>query len=232
MHFFTEPVDEFPDASEADEDGLVAFGGDLSPETLIKAYRKGIFPWFNEEDPIMWWSPDPRMVLFLEELYISKSLRKVLRDNVFTIKMDTAFQEVIRGCANTRRIDQDGTWITPDMIEAYTVMHRLGYAHSVEAYANDELVGGLYGLAIGKVFFGESMFQKQTNASKVAFVHLVRFLQAHDFKLIDAQQDTMHLRSLGASLLSREAFLQQIENAISFPSLMGNWNEIYVNYSK
>ena len=232
MNILIEPSDEFPHASQANEDGLVAFGGDLSPETLLKAYRKGIFPWFNEVDPIMWWSPDPRMVLLLDQLYISKSLRKLIRDKIFTIKMDTAFEKVIHGCAETERLDQDGTWITSDMIEAYTLMHHLGYAHSVEAYAEGELVGGLYGLAIGKVFFGESMFQRQSNASKVAFVHLVRFLQAHDFKLIDAQQDTDHLRTLGASLLSREAFLQNIETVVHLPSLIGNWNELYANYSK
>lgn len=232
MVFLLEPSDDFPNPSDAaNDEGLVAVGSDLSPENLLKAYRNGIFPWFNEGQPYLWWSPNPRMVLFLDHLYVSKSLRKTIRDKVFTIKMDTAFDDVIHSCAKTERFEQEGSWITKDIIDAYKQMHSLGYAHSVEAYSEGELVGGLYGLAIGKVFFGESMFHKAANASKVAFVHLVNFLQEHHFELVDAQQDTSHLRSLGASLLSREDFIEKIQTYTNYPSIQGKWTNLFLNHS-
>lgn len=218
-------TNDFPPASQASEEGLLAFGGDLKPERLLRAYREGIFPWFEEGQPYLWWSPDPRLVLFPNNLRISKSMRKVIRDQKFDIKFDHDFKKVIQNCAVTGRKEQDGTWITNEMIEAYTSLHALGYAHSVEAYEGAELVGGLYGIAIGKVFFGESMFHHRSNASKVAFIELCRFLLENDFQLIDAQQDTSHLRSFGALTIRREMFLDYLEKWVNLPSLTGKWSK-------
>lgn len=218
-------TNNFPPASQASEEGLLAFGGDLKPERLLRAYREGIFPWFEEGQPYLWWSPDPRLVLFPDNVRISKSMRKVIRDQKFDIKFDHDFKKVIQNCAVTGRKEQDGTWITNEMIEAYTSLHALGYAHSVEAYEGAKLVGGLYGIAIGKVFFGESMFHHRSNASKVAFIELCRFLLENDFQLIDAQQDTSHLRSFGAQTIRREMFLDYLEKWVNLPSLTGKWSK-------
>ena len=215
---------DFPSAAKANKDGLLAIGGDLHPERILTAYRKGIFPWFEEGQPFLWWSPNPRMVLIPDNVLISKSMRKILRDNVFKIRFDTSFTKVMEACAKTDRIGQDGTWITSDMIQAYSALHEMGYAHSVEAYNNkNELVGGLYGLAIGKIFFGESMFHLESNASKAGFINLTYFLQKEGFQLIDAQQDTDHLRSLGAELIPRSKFLRMVEEYVNLAFTVGKW---------
>ncbi|MFE8071628.1 leucyl/phenylalanyl-tRNA--protein transferase [Marinobacteraceae bacterium S3BR75-40.1] len=204
----------FPDPRTAldDPDGLLAIGGDLSVDRLTLAYRNGIFPWFSEDQPILWWSPDPRCVLFPEELHISRSLRKTLNKERFTVTINKAFTEVIDGCATSR---EEGTWITPDMRLAYLRLHALGMAHSFETWNDEgELVGGLYGVAMGRCFFGESMFTRETDASKVAFVHAVRQLQAWEYALLDCQVENPHLRSLGATLISRERFLTILKQNI------------------
>ncbi|MCK5698037.1 MAG: leucyl/phenylalanyl-tRNA--protein transferase, partial [Gammaproteobacteria bacterium] len=183
---------QFPHPSKAlsDPDGLLAIGGDLSPKRIIKAYQEGIFPWYNPEQPILWWSPNPRFVLFPEKLHISKSLKKLIKQQRFTTTIDQAFDQVIQACADTPRIDQDGTWITDDMQQAYLQLHQQGIAHSSECWLDGQLVGGLYGIALGKVFFGESMFAHQSNASKVAFVYLLDELKKSNYALIDCQVTT------------------------------------------
>lgn len=203
----TDPADPFPDPANAehDPDGLLAVGGDLTPTRLLNAYRRGIFPWFGERDPILWWSPDPRMVLFPDRLKISRSLAKTLRREKFRISFDQAFPQVIRACAAPRK-GEPGTWLCDEMIHAYEQLHQLGVAHSVEAWQEDELVGGLYGIALGRIFFGESMFSRVSNASKVAFVSLVKKLQQAGCELIDCQVHTRHLESLGAELIPRREF--------------------------
>ena len=197
----------FPDANQANEDGLLAVGGDLSVERLVLAYENGIFPWFNEGEQILWWSPDPRFVLFPKELKVSKTLKKEIRKKNFKITFNTAFEEVIDYCANVKRKDQQGTWITNEMRSAYVKLHKQGHAISVEAWQGDNLVGGLYGLSLGKMYFGESMFSIMSNASKVAFVSLVKKLKEEKYTLIDCQVYTEHLESFGARMLKREQFL-------------------------
>lgn len=202
----------FPDVEAAlrEPDGLLAVGGDLKPERLLYAYRNGIFPWFGPDQPILWWAPDPRLVLFPEQLRISRSLSRTLRKQLFTITFDTAFAQVVRECAAPRP-GQAGTWITPEMQAAYRHMHELGHAHSVECWQQGELVGGLYGIAIGHVFFGESMFTRVTDASKVGFVALVQKLQASGYRLIDCQVHTAHLESLGAAMIPRREFTRLLK---------------------
>ena len=197
----------FPPVEEALEDGLLAIGGDLGTERLLLAYRSGIFPWFSEDEPPMWWSPDPRFVLFPEELKISKSMRQVLRSGTFEFRVNTAFREVIRHCRTTPRPGQGGTWIGDDIAAAYTQLHDLGYAHSAEAWHNGTLVGGLYGVWLGGVFFGESMFSHRTNASKYAFIRWVEWLKERQVQLIDCQVYTPHLESLGATMITRQDFI-------------------------
>ena len=204
----------FPDPYNAPGDYPLAIGGDLSPERLIFAYSLGIFPWYSEGEPILWWSPDPRMVLFPDELKISRSLKKVLKNKGFEVKFNTAFEEVIKNCATVKRKGQDGTWLTPEMIEAYIRLHKLGFAHSVETYLDGKLVGGLYGVAIGGAFFGESMFHKVSDASKVAFVHLVNRLKEKGFDIIDCQQSTPHMARFGAREIPRKEFLDIISKSI------------------
>jgi leucyl/phenylalanyl-tRNA--protein transferase len=187
--------------------GLLAAGGDLSPQRLLAAYRLGIFPWYNEAEPILWWSPDPRMVLFPTQIKLSRSLRKALRRGHFEVRLDTAFAQVVRACAEPRA-GQDGTWITREMREAYERLHELGYAHSVESWQEGRLVGGLYGVAIGRAFYGESMFTRVTDASKVALAHLCRYLEHNGFAVIDCQMVTRHLASLGARPIARSRFVQ------------------------
>ncbi|VAW75709.1 Leucyl/phenylalanyl-tRNA--protein transferase [hydrothermal vent metagenome] len=194
-----------PELASSEPNGLLATGGDLSPERLVSAYSKGIFPWYSEGEPILWWSPDPRSVLLPAQLKLSRSLRKVLRKNKFRVTMDTDFNAVMRACAAPRR-DEPGTWISPDMMSAYEQLFEMGIAHSVECYENTTLVGGLYGVAIDKVFFGESMFSRRSDASKVAFAWLVRQLQAWKYQLIDCQIQSDHLDSLGAHCIPREQF--------------------------
>ncbi len=207
-----DPVIDFPDVGLAlrEPDGLLAIGGDLSLERLTLAYSRGIFPWFGPDQPILWWAPDPRLVLEPAGLKISHSLKKILRQDKFEITMDKAFNDVIEACAR-RRPDQAGTWITDEMLKAYRDMHAAGHAHSVECWHEDELAGGLYGVALGRVFFGESMFTRATDASKVAFVALTRQLQRWGFPLIDCQVQTNHLESLGASMMPRQQFSQILQ---------------------
>ncbi|WP_456417772.1 leucyl/phenylalanyl-tRNA--protein transferase [Thiolapillus sp.] len=211
----TRPGEPFPDPSlaETDPDGLLAVGGDLSTERIVQAYRQGIFPWYGESQPVLWWSPDPRMVLFPHELHISRSLAREMRKKRFQITFDRAFDQVIQACARPRGRD-DGTWLVPDMVAAYQCLHRQGIAHSVEAWREGELVGGLYGNALGGVFFGESMFARLPNASKVAFVCLIRSLAGAGFRLIDCQVYTPHLQSLGARLVPRDEFLSLLDDAV------------------
>jgi leucyl/phenylalanyl-tRNA--protein transferase len=204
----------FPPPHLATEEGLLAVGGDLSPERLILAYKNGIFPWYNHGEPILWWSPDPRLVLFPGELHISRSLRRLLRKSMFQVTFNTRFREVIAACANAKRRAGEGTWITPEMESAYVRLNDMGYAHSVESWQDGHLVGGLYGVALGRCFFGESMFTKTSNASKVAFVTLVKRLEALDFKLIDCQVNTPHLVSLGAREIPRKEFIKRIQEGL------------------
>jgi len=201
-------------AALAEPNGLLAAGGDLSPDRLLAAYRHGIFPWYSEGQPILWWSPNPRMVLYTGELRVSRSLAKRVRSGIFELRIDTAFHQVIQACSQTPREGQRGTWITPEIVAAYVELHRRGYAHSVESWRDDRLVGGLYGLALGRVFFGESMFAHETDASKVALVHLVAKLQHLGVPLIDCQQETAHLAALGARPIARERFATHLAELI------------------
>lgn len=218
------PDAPFPPAELAlrEPNGLLAVGGDLSPQRLLRAYRQGIFPWYNAGQPILWWSPDPRLVLFPADLKISRSLRKALRRGAFRITLDTAFQAVIVACAEPRT-DGQGTWITREIAAAYARLHELGHAHSVEVWQEGRLVGGLYGVALGKVFFGESMFTRVSDASKVGFVHLVRQLERWGYGLIDCQVYTGHLASLGATLISRAAFNAWLDRLADAAGHGGNW---------
>lgn len=201
---------EFPSVTLADEDGFLAIGGDLSPERLILAYQNGIFPWYNENDPILWWSPPLRMVLFPDELYVSKSMKKLFREEAFSVTYNTCFEQVIRNCAVTERVGQEGTWINNDIIEAYCLLHKQGKAHSVEVWHEGALVGGFYGIRMGKVFCGESMFSHKSNASKYGFIHFVK--NTTDIELIDCQVYSSHLESLGAREIPREEFLKILKN--------------------
>ncbi len=214
----------FPPASFADENGLLAVGGDLSRERLLLAYKSGIFPWFSEDEPLLWWSPDPRLVVYPDEIRISKSLRKLLRKDKFKITVDKSFKEVISLCSSIREENGEGTWIVSEMIDSYTDLHNEGFAHSIETWYNDELVGGLYGISLGKCFFGESMFSKVSNASKVAFVALSLYLKELNFDLIDCQVTTDHLLTLGAVEIPRESFLSIIEKSLQLPTYKGKWN--------
>lgn len=206
------PPEDFPPAELAmhDPDGLLAAGGDLSPERLLYAYERGIFPWFSEGQPILWWSPDPRAVLFPNEFHVSRSLRKSIRKQGFTFTLDEDFRGVIKACSEVPRPGQDGTWITAEMREAYLELHRQGHAHSVEAWRDGQLVGGLYGIAMGRMFFGESMFSRCSDASKAAFLFLVKQLQAWNFTLIDCQLENPHLARLGSRTIPRAEFLDRL----------------------
>lgn len=203
------------DYALAEPNGLLAIGGDLDSERLLDAYRQGIFPWYSHDEPVMWWSPDPRMVLFPNSLKVARSLKKVIKQNLFDIRINTAFSQVITACAKTQRPDQDGTWIMPEMMAAYTTLHELGYAHSVEAWQDDTLVGGCYGVKIGHMFYGESMFHTVSNASKVAFVHLVEWLNSQQVGMIDCQMHTPLLASFGATEIPRDDFLQKLKQLIA-----------------
>ena len=200
-----------PDQALSEPDGLLAVGGDLSPQRIINAYMNGIFPWYCDDQPVLWWSPNPRTVLFPDKLHVSRSLQKVIRKGVYRTTLDQAFEQVIENCAHTPRKKQDGTWITDDMAQAYIRLHQLGLAHSAECWLEDKLVGGLYGIALGRVFFGESMFSHRSNASKVAFVHLLDELKKADYALIDCQVTTKHLLSLGAEEIPRNQFLNLVK---------------------
>ena len=215
----------FPPVTKAlrSPNGLLCAGGDLEPGRLVDAYRHGIFPWFSEGDPILWWSPDPRMVLYPAELRISRSLKKTLARGTYETRVDTAFRAVIEACSAPRD-GHAGTWIVPEMIEAYTRLHELGHAHSVESWQDGELMGGLYGVALGKVFFGESMFARAPDASKVALAGLVERLRGGGYRVIDCQQATAHLASLGAREIPRRAFAQLLQESIQYPPRGERWS--------
>jgi leucyl/phenylalanyl-tRNA--protein transferase len=204
----------FPNPHFASDEGLLAYGGDLTPSRIMTAYSKGIFPWYNEDDPILWWSPNPRLVLELNEFKVSKSLQKIINKEIFEIKFDENFKQTMIKCKNINRENQDKTWIQDEVIEAYTSIHNMGFAHSFEAYYNGELVGGGYGINIGNVFCGESMFAKKSNASKVALYFLVQRLKEKGFRLIDCQIPSPHLQSLGAKVMPRNEFLELIKNSV------------------
>jgi leucyl/phenylalanyl-tRNA--protein transferase len=216
----------FPPVDSASPEGLLAVGGDLRPERLLEAYRHGIFPWYSDDQPILWWSPDPRTVLFPEKLHISRSLKRSLRPGIFTVTFDTSFRDVMQHCAEPRpQHPDDGTWITAEMLEAYSKLHELGYAHSVETWKDGQLVGGLYGVALGGAFFAESMFMKVDNASKVAFVSLVRQLQAWGFRIIDCQQSSPHVLRLGAEEIPRREFIRYLGEATGAPNRRESWQK-------
>lgn len=213
----------FPPPEVAEPDGILAVGGDLRPERLLLAYSQGIFPWYDEKLPIIWHSPDPRMVLMAEDLHVPHSLRRVMRRRPYELALDTAFAKVIRACAQVPRPGQDGTWITDDMIEAYEELHRQGFAHSVEAWEDGELVGGLYGVSLGHCFFGESMFTLRSDASKIAFVSLVEQLERWGIDLIDCQVHTEHLERFGAVEWPRARFLDRLAERLEHETRQGRW---------
>lgn len=220
----------FPNPQKGSPEGIVATGANLSPGVLLSAYEQGIFPWFSEGDPLLWWSPDPRFVLFPAELHVPRRVARRLRTGEYSLSLDTAFAEVIQRCSEVPRPGQDGTWITSDMVDGYIRLHELGYAHSVEAWRDGELAGGLYGVSLGRVFFGESMFAAQADASKVAFASLVRYVETLGFELIDCQVYTDHLDRFGAREIPRATFLSLLRRALSSDgahvpdlTLRGNW---------
>jgi leucyl/phenylalanyl-tRNA--protein transferase len=214
----------FPPPALAREDGLLAVGGDLSVPRLLLAYQHGIFPWYSPGEPILWWSPDPRLVLFPAEFHLAKRLARTIRQQIFSITFDTAFAQVIKACGQTRRKEGQGTWLDEEMIRAYCELHDQGHAHSVECWQNGELVGGLYGVALGAVFFGESMFSLVPDSSKVALAGLVERLQGWDFALIDCQVGTGHLQRLGAREISGAEFSTRLAEAVAKPSRLGSWS--------
>jgi len=214
----------FPPVSLAMENGLLAVDGDLSPYRLLEAYRQGIFPWYSPGEPILWWAPQPRFILFPKEIVLSRSMRQALRQKRFCLTLDLSFDAVISSCRKVSRPTQEGTWITKEMEEAYSILHELGYAHSVEAWHDQKLVGGLYGVSLGGCFFGESMFSREENASKAALIFLASLLGQLHFTLIDCQVYTPHLASLGGRFVSRETFSGLLRKSLSLPTLRGNWS--------
>jgi leucyl/phenylalanyl-tRNA---protein transferase len=224
MPVFELPDDPvFPDASYAENDGLLAIGGDLSIERLIAAYSSGIFPWYSEGEPILWWSPDPRLILFPGKFKVSHSLRQKIRKEIFQVKWDMNFHRVLEMCGGGERAKDEGTWLTAEMKKAYSDLHKAGFAHSVETYHEGELVGGLYGVSLGKAFFGESMFFRMTDASKVALFHLVEKIKHLKFHFIDSQVETPHMISLGAELIPRKKYFGLLKKALDHPTLKGKW---------
>lgn len=216
----------FPSPHEAEPGGLLAVGGDLGSARILLAYSMGIFPWYSEGEPILWWSPDPRCVLDLDDFHVSRRLRRVLNQGRFRVTFDEDFRGVIRACASVERRGQEGTWITPEMERAYVRLHEAGVAHSVECWLGEDLVGGIYGIALGRGFFGESMFHRETDASKVVVARLVDRLAGWDFHFIDAQVTTSHMLSLGAREVPRALFLEDLEEALRHPTRRGSWREI------
>jgi leucyl/phenylalanyl-tRNA--protein transferase len=214
----------FPSPHLASKEGLLAVGGDLTHRRLLLAYSLGIFPWYSEGEPILWWSPDPRLVLYPDELNISKSLSRIIKKGTFSVTADKAFERVIKDCAGVRLENREGTWIVDDMVNAYCGLHESGYAHSIEAWEGDQLAGGLYGVSLGRSFFGESMFTRVSNASKVAFVTLVKYLHGLGFTMIDCQITTGHLTRFGAREISRARYLEELDTALRAPTLSGKWS--------
>lgn len=219
----------FPNPATIEGD-VIAVGGNLKPPMLLSAYKQGIFPWFSDDDPIFWWSLDPRFVVFPSHLHLSKSLKKSIRRNPFHLTLDTAFEEIIRGCRESERPGQEGTWITDSMMEAYIVLHREGFAHSVEVWHDGKLAGGLYGVSLGGCFYGESMFALRPDASKIAFAALGGVLYDAGFGLIDCQQHTRHLASFGAFDMRRDVFLESLEKELEKPTLRGNWKNFFPEF--
>lgn len=215
---------DFPPATLATSDGLLCIGGDLSTKRLIKAYENGIFPWFSENDPILWWSPDPRLVIFPGKIHIAKSLKKKINREPYTIKVDTAFEQTIKACAEPRNNKESGTWLVDEMISAYIKLHKEGYAHSIETWKDNTLVGGLYGISLGGSFFGESMFSFESDASKIALVALARYLGEKKFDLIDCQVTTDHLLTMGATQIDRKHFLKIIGQSVKRRDIIGTWS--------
>ncbi|MEI7679108.1 MAG: leucyl/phenylalanyl-tRNA--protein transferase [Betaproteobacteria bacterium] len=224
MIHWLRPAEPFPpvETALAEPNGLLAAGDELSAERLLEAYQQGIFPWFNADQPVLWWSPDPRMVLLPAELRVARSLAKVLRNRVYEVRADSAFRKVMQACAEPRN-HQNGTWISPAMIEAYHALHRRGIAHSIETWIDGELAGGLYGVAIGRMFYGESMFTRVTDASKIALVHLVRQLERWGFGMIDCQMHTAHLGRMGGREIPRAAFMRKLGELVNYPQISGTW---------
>jgi leucyl/phenylalanyl-tRNA--protein transferase len=220
------------ESSLVEPNGLLAAGGDLSPDRLLLAYRSGIFPWYSPGDPILWWSPDPRMVLVPAELHVPRSLEKTLRNKAYEVRFDSAFRQVVQACATSPRPGQNGTWIVNDMVEAYCRLHALGWAHSAECWMEGRLVGGLYGIAIGRMFYGESMFARQADASKLAFVHLVRWLAAQGFGLIDCQMHTDHLARFGARQIARSDFLAALRPLVDGMHDRPDWHYAVTNTAR
>ncbi len=221
---------DFPPFSRANGDGLLCTGGNLSPGMLLSAYNQGVFPWFSEDSPLLWWSPDPRFVLEPAELHVSATMRKFLCKRHFTLKLDTAFGDVIRACSMVSRPGQSGTWICGDMIAAYENLHRLGYAHSIEAWEGDKLVGGLYGISLGSIFFGESMFSLVPDASKAAFIPFIWKLLDEGFTLIDSQVHTNHVEALGGKHISRIEYCSRLAESLKAPSQKGNWGDLWPDF--
>ncbi len=225
-YFDEHAVYRFPPPDAATKHGIVGVGGNLSPGMLLSAYSQGVFPWYSEGEPLLWWNPDPRFVLYPERLHVSKSLSKILKKRKFSFTFDREFGEVIEHCSRIERPGQDGTWITGDMIDAYVELHRLGFAHSLEVWSDGHLAGGLYGVSLGRVFCGESMFTLESGASKTAFVHLVRTLYPLNFHLIDCQVRTDHLVSMGAEEIPRAEYLRLLGKALEHPTIRGSWTEL------
>jgi leucyl/phenylalanyl-tRNA--protein transferase len=220
----------FPDPKYASTEGLLAYGGDLSPNRILTAYRRGIFPWFGADDPILWWSPDPRLVLYPKEFKVQKSFRRVLKNSEYVVVFDQAFEDVIYLCGSVSRGNQKGTWLTKDMQEAYIQLYKMGFAHSVEVYLENKLIGGLYGIAMGKTFFGESMFSLKSNASKVAFKALSDVLGLRGYDFIDCQVSNEHLLRLGARTIPRDSFLDTLEQSLNKSSDLGSWQDFKWEY--
>lgn len=214
----------FPNPNEAEETGLLAVGGDLKPERLLMAYKSGIFPWYSEDDPILWFSPDPRLIFELGDYSPGRSIKKIINSNKYNVKIDNDFEAVIKQCAKVKRKNQDGTWITDEMISAYTELYKLGFAHSFETYFNDELAGGLYGISLGGAFFGESMFHHKKDASKIAFHHLVLKCREFNFDFIDSQVPTEHMKQMGCIEISRILFLKKLNMALTKDTVKGPWS--------
>jgi leucyl/phenylalanyl-tRNA--protein transferase len=222
----------FPHPDKATPEGILAVGGNLSPGMLLSAYGQGVFPWFSENEPVLWWSPDPRFVLFPRELRVSESMKKVIRKGLFTYGIDTRFRDVVTACSRTPRPGQNGTWITEGMIEGYSRLHELGYAHSVEVYSGCELVGGLYGVSLGRVFFGESMFTWKPNASKAAFLLFGLALGSLGFDIIDSQVSTAHMESMGGRYVSRKEYLGILKNSLEKDTLKGDWKSLFPEFPR
>jgi leucyl/phenylalanyl-tRNA--protein transferase len=220
----------FPPPEEATPEGIVAVGGNLSPGMLLSAYQQGVFPWYSKGEPIVWWNPDPRFILYPAKLKVSQSMYKILKQNCFSIVLDKDFQQVIKNCQTIRRKGQPGTWITAEMLKAYCELHTLGYAHSIEVREGETLIGGLYGISLGKCFFGESMFSHQANASKAALITLAWTLFDAGFHFIDCQVHTDHLESLGAESISRHDFMLRLAEALKAETFKGNWSEIFPHF--